>query len=76
LEFVICRDRHLSTASFGLRERRRPMDRLPKIVHANIERYQRLLGAAELDPSARETLMKLLAEEKAKLAPPVRKATS
>ena len=52
------------------------MDRLPKIVHANIERYQRLLGAAELDPSVRETLMKLLAEEKAKLAPPVRKATS
>jgi CBS domain containing-hemolysin-like protein len=49
------------------------MDRAPAIVRANIERYERMLETP-LDPRARETVAKLLIEEKAKL-PPVKKAS-
>ena len=52
------------------------MDR--SVARLNVEHYRRLL-ATETDESRRQTLMRLLAEEEAKLAnpaPPEKKRTS
>jgi len=50
------------------------MDRDPQIVHANIDRFRRLLEEqpGRLDARTRATIEKLLGEEIAKQTPPAK----
>jgi hypothetical protein len=59
-----------------LRVRETPMDRT--VAHLNIEHYRKLL-TEEMDEAKRQTILRLLAEEEAKLAaltkPPAQKSS-